>query len=250
MYATGLLSLEREHEPVTPEPDVYGYADSDAMPFDSTHAKALSIRPPLQPESVLLREGEQRALRLEVGAFHRTGGGEGPAASTLVLVLDRRDGAGRYPVDRRRDRLVGVDDVRGPRVGRARRVVLREAELGREELVSRQVREHVVAERVRVAELRVVLADLVLVRSESGERLGLRLGGLVQLGELALPRHELRAVVLQWHRASSADRAMRVSFDSSPGQQWVSFDSSPRQQRSPRCRRRWRARHTPGRASP
>ena len=44
------------HVPVLPVPEVYGYCDSSARPFFSANVKALSMAPPLQPESTLSHE--------------------------------------------------------------------------------------------------------------------------------------------------------------------------------------------------
>ena len=52
---------------------------------------------------LLLREGDELATLQEVGAFHRTSGGESPARSTLLLIFDGSDSTLGNPVNRLRE---------------------------------------------------------------------------------------------------------------------------------------------------
>jgi len=52
---------------------------------------------------LLLREGDELATLQEVGAFHRTSGGESPARSALLLIFDGSDSTLGHPVNRIRE---------------------------------------------------------------------------------------------------------------------------------------------------
>ena len=109
---------------------------------------------------LLLGEGEKLVVFEEVLTLNVGDGGESPARTTLTLVLDGGDGAGRHPVDLGRAvEAVGLVErarLRGDVVAHAEVVQL-------DKLVEAQVRELVVRHGVGLVALGVVLVDELVV---------------------------------------------------------------------------------------
>jgi len=122
-------------------------------------------------DELLLREGNELSVGDEVGTLGRTGGGEGPARTTLSLVLDISDGTSSSPVNRVVGGLVSVHEFGGS-VLEALSIDLKAKTFGSEFFPS-HIREFVNTKPVRIV-LAVVLLEeskVVLEVLESGVEL-------------------------------------------------------------------------------
>ncbi|TYZ58463.1 hypothetical protein PybrP1_007981 [[Pythium] brassicae (nom. inval.)] len=121
---------------------------------------------------LLFRQVRQLAARDERGAFDSAGGGERPAGPALALVLHAGDSSLLDPVDALRRGRVVTEGIGGPRRVYVRSALLQvpsghlKASLERCELVERQVRELVVAEREARTSALIVVTNEDVVRHE------------------------------------------------------------------------------------
>ena len=163
--AGGNLSLSRDIRVVVLRAEASSLDVAEGIVHEATaaaHVSTLSVA----ADKLLLGEGDLLLILKVVSSLHSTGGGEGPAASALSLVLDSSDHVGGGPVDG----IIGLDTLEVVDEAAALLARSRLTEVDGRELLESKVGELVVA-KSEGAVASVVLLDDIAVGLESRESL-------------------------------------------------------------------------------